>query len=203
MIFLCDFETTGLVKDGVTDYLAQPGIVQVGALVLAGADGDIVQDRMKAEPHHKDWYEPFEEISAFVSMVNPEQNNWEAGAMKVHGIQPEHVAQSPTYFAIHDRLAMMAEGCDTWSGYHTEFDKKVLWFQLLRYGFERSFPWPRLDLDVMKLATEHMSMEGKRGVKRPKLIEIYEKLFGESFAGQHDALEDIRATARVLRELSK
>jgi hypothetical protein len=78
----------------------------------------------------------------------------------------------------------------------------VLWYQLLRYGFERSFPWPRKDLDVMKLAKQRMAMEGKRGLKNPKLVEIYEHLFNESFDA-HDALEDIRATARVLKELSK
>ena len=181
MIFLCDFETTDLVREGVTDFLAQPGIVQVGIVVL--------DDKLK-------------EIDSFQSLVNPEKNNWSEGAMKVHGITPDKVADAPTFFAIFDKLADLAHGCDTWSGYNTKFDKDVLWFQLLRYGFERSFPWPRGDLDVMRLAKDKMQMQGKRGMKNPKLVEIYEHLFNESFDA-HDALEDIRATARVLKELRK
>lgn len=181
MIFLCDFETTGLVKEGVTDFLAQPGIVQIGAIVV--------------DPK-------FKEVASFVTLVNPERAKWEEGAMKVHGITPEQVEQAPTFFAVFDEFARLAQGCDTWGGYHTKFDKDVLWHQLLRYGFERSFPWPRNDLDVMKLAQDRMVMEGKRGMKRPKLVEIYEHLFHETFEA-HDALEDIRATARVLKELSK
>lgn len=190
-IFLCDFETTGLVKDGVTDFLAQPGIVQVGAIVLKekAFKGSLVKNELV-------------EVASFKSLVNPEQGRWEEGAMKTHGITPDMVENSPTFFAIFDELASLAHGCDTWSGYNTKFDKDVLWFQLLRYGFERSFPWPRKDLDVMKLAQERMAMEGKRGMKRPKLIEIYEHLFSETFDA-HDALEDIRATARVLKELRK
>lgn len=183
MIFLCDFETTGLVKDGNPDFLLQPGITQIGVVVL--------NDQLK-------------EVESFKTLVNPEipDARWEAGAIKVTGIGPEHVQGAPTFFAVFDELAKLAEGCDTWSGYNTKFDKDILWFQLLRYGFERSFPWPRNDLDVMKLARERMVMEGKRGGKNPKLIEIYEHLFKESFDA-HDALEDIRATARVLRELKK
>lgn len=180
-LFMLDTETTDLVKEGVTDFLDQPGICQIGIVILD---------------------EKFKEIDSFQSLVNPEKSKWSEGAMKVHGITPDRVKDAPTYFALHDQIADMAEGCSTWSGYNTKFDKDVLWFQLLRYGFERSFPWPRYDLDVMKLASEKMAMQGKRGLKRPKLIEIYEHLFNESFDA-HDALEDIRATARVLKELSK
>ena len=181
MIFLNDFETTGLPKDGNPDFLIQPGIVQIGTVIL---DSDL------------------KEIASYKTYINPEvpDSRWEAGAIKVHKITPDMVQTAPTFFAAFDDFAALAEGCDTWAGYNTKFDKDILWFQLLRYGFERSFPWPRKDLDVMKLASDRLSIEGKRGNKRPKLIEIYEHLFGESFEA-HDALEDIRATARVLREL--
>lgn len=184
MIFLPDFETTGLVKDGVIDFLVQPGIVQIGAVTLDAQ---------------------FNIVRRLNRMCNPEipLARWEPGAMKVHGITPDKVANEPTFFALFDEFAEMAEGCDTWSGYNTKFDQDVLWHQLLRYGFERRFPWPRKEVDVMKLASHRMAMEGKRGTKRPKLIEIYEHLFKESFDGQHDAMADTEATARVLKELSK
>lgn len=42
---------------------------------------------------------------------------------------------------------------------------------------------------------------GKKGYKFPKLIELYQFLFGESFEGAHDALVDVRATLRCYTEL--
>ena len=36
--------------------------------------------------------------------------------------------------------------------------------------------------------------------KNPKLSELHEKLFGEPFEGAHDALNDVRATHRCLKE---
>ena len=184
MIFNCDFETTDLVHAGVSDFLAQPGIVQIGVTILN---------------------DKYDEVSSWKTLVNPEQvrSQWSESAIRVHGITPEMVEDAPTFFAVFDQFAGHAAGCDTWTGYNTKFDKDVLWFQLLRYGFERSFAWPRHDLDAMKLAKDFMAIQGKRGVKPPKLIEIYEHLFpGESFDA-HDALEDVRASARVLKELKK
>lgn len=171
-----DFETTGLVKEGNNDFLVQPGICQIGAVRDDGME--------------------------FSTFINPEVARWEEGAMKVHGITPDSVQGAPTFFAIFPKFAAFVTGCDTWGGYNTKFDKDVLWYQLLRYGFERSFPWPVNDLDVMKSASQRMAMEGKRGTKRPKLVEIYEHLFSEPFEA-HDALADIRATYRVHRELTK
>jgi DNA polymerase III epsilon subunit-like protein len=172
-----DFETTGLLKEGSADFIIQPGIVQIGAVRTDGRE--------------------------FSTLINPElSRDWEAGAMKVHGITPDDVKNAPTFFAIFPKFAEFVTGCDTWFGYNTKFDKDVLWHQLFRYGFERSFPWPVNDLDVMKLASNHMAMQGKRGTKRPKLVEIYEHLFKQPFEA-HDALKDIRATHRVLKELTK
>lgn len=39
--------------------------------------------------------------------------------------------------------------------------------------------------------------------KFPKLIELHEKLFNEGFDGAHDALVDVRATFRCLKELKR
>lgn len=185
MIFFNDFETTGLVKEGVTDFVLQPGIVQIGACVV--------------DP------KTFKIVKRMDTLINPEisEQRWEAGAIKTHGITPAMTADAPTFFAIFDEFASLAEGCDTWGGYNTPFDQNVLWFQLLRYGFERRFPWPRKDMDVMRLASHRMTMEGKRGTKRPKLTEVYEHLFKKPLEAAHNALKDTEATVAVAKELLK
>jgi DNA polymerase III epsilon subunit-like protein len=191
MILFIDTETTGLLKPS-SDFLVQPGICQLAALRLERYP---VVDPQPGAPEYK-WLETAE----FTSLVNPE-TKFEEQATKTHGINSDAVQGSPTFFSLFPSFAEFVLGCDTWAGYNTSFDKKVLAWQLERYGFERNFPWPPKELDVMKLAKNHMEMQGKRGVKPPTLSEVYENLFGESFTA-HDALADIKATVRVWERLN-
>lgn len=177
MILLCDTETTGLLK-GHRDFFGQPGIVQLAAVKL---NDDLV------------------EVDHFNLMVNPEIGKWEDEAIKTHGITPDKVADAPTFFEVGRAFAEFALGCHTFAGYNTEFDKKVLWWQLLRYGLEKNFPWPLRDVDVMKRVSKMIEMQGKRGVKFPTLGEAYQYCFKRDFENAHDALADIRATAEVWR----
>lgn len=177
MILLCDTETTGLLK-GHRDFFGQPGIVQLAAVKL---DDDL------------------KEVGSFNLFVNPEIGKWEQGAMDTHGISPDRVADAPTFFEAGRAFAEFALGCDTFGGYNCKFDKDVLWWQLIRYGLEKNFPWPLRDVDVMKRVSKMMEMQGKRGVKFPTLGEAYQYCFKRDFEGAHDALADIRATAEIWR----
>lgn len=180
MILLIDTETTGLLSKSA-DWIAQPGICQIGAVKL---DDALV------------------EIDSFYSLVNPEAVKWHEEAIKTHGITPDMVADAPTFFEIGPALARFAVGCDVFAGFNTKFDKNVIWFQLLKYGLEKSFPWPPLDVDVMKLASSLMELQGKRGTKNPKLVDAYERFCGKLLADAHNALVDIRATADVWRAIN-
>lgn len=192
MICFIDTETTGLTKPG-SDFIVQPGICQIGAVRLERFP---VVDPQPGAPEYK-WLETAE----FDALINPE-TKFEEQAIKAHGITADRVENAPTFFALFPKFAEFVLGCDTWAGYNIFFDKKVLAFQLERYGFDRNFPWPPKDIDVMKLAKDHMEMQGKRGTKAPTLSEIYEFLFGESFKA-HDALADIKATVRVWERLNE
>jgi len=174
-----DFETTDLLKDGVTDFLAQPGICQVGAMrIRSTMDGLYCDDE-------------------FQSLVNPEIAKWADGAMKVHGLTPEKIVSAPTFFELFPKLAEFVLGCDTWVGYNNPFDVDVLKFQLQRYGFDTSFPWPPKQVDVMTIASKRLNGMGKRGQKRWKLVDAYQEVFGVGFEGAHDAMNDVRATGKL------
>jgi hypothetical protein len=55
-----------------------------------------------------------------------------------------------------------------------------------------------------KPVKEYCALPRKNGgYKPPKLIELHEILFGESFVGAHDAAADVRACARCFFELKK
>lgn len=175
-----DFETTGLPRPG------RPcGIVQIAA---AKWDGE--------------FFLPDEPLT-FSTLINPELEDWEEGAINVHGIKPEDVADAPTFFQIFHDFADFVSGCDEWVGYNPEFDVEVLGIALDRYGFTTHFPWPMYRTDAMALANSHMNMQGRRGSKNPKLVEIYEHLFEKQLDGAHDAMVDVLATIEVLTALEE
>lgn len=184
MIVAIDFETTGLINSASTDPHQQPGIVQIGLVVC---------DNL---------LEPVDKIDQF---INPEIPNykWEPGAIAAHKITFEQVQSAPTLPEFFQELAGAFIGRQYWVGYNNSFDKTILWYQLLRYGLERKFPWPPREIDVMKVADDFLGLEGKRGNKPPRLMEAYELLHGMKFAGWHNALADVEATLSCLRKLYK
>lgn len=182
MFAVIDKETTGLLDEKSEDFMRQPGIVQLGVLIL---DSNMV------------------EVDRLASLVNPDMSaaGWDEKAIEVHGIKPEDVLNSPSYMAIHPSFAELVRGCKYWVGFNNRFDRKVLWYQLLRYGLEKNFPWPPEEIDVMKVSKDKLNTRGKRGTKPVTLGEAYEALVGKPMEGAHDALQDIRGTAELLRIL--
>jgi DNA polymerase-3 subunit epsilon len=179
MLCVYDTETTGL----PSNHKDLPGIIQIAA-ILYDKDGN--------------------EIDTHNTRVNPElkDDQWEAGAIKVNGITPDMTRDWPTFFQILPAFAKFMRRATVLSGYNIlGFDDDVLYKQLVRYGFEKNFPWPYHRLDVMDLAKAHHNEKGKRGNKRPKLTAIYKELFGEELEGAHDALNDVRGTGRVAFEI--
>jgi DNA polymerase III epsilon subunit-like protein len=197
MILLVDFETTGLLN-GSQDFMRQPGICQIGAVKLERAE---VEQEDETPASSSKQRATRARNDSFYTLCNPEISVWEEKAIKTHGITPEAVESAPTFFELGKALARFGVGCSVWAGFHTKFDREVLAWQLLRYGMEKSFPWPPEEYDVMKAAGRVMEQQGKRGVKRPSLSEAYQHFMGRSFEGAHDALSDIRATADVMRKV--
>lgn len=176
-----DFETTGLVEAS-TDWMRQPSIVQIGAALV--------------EERFNNGNGGLSLIDSFQSLVNPERTIPEE-VVKIHGINNEKVKDAPTLFGIFPKFAEFVKGADMWVGYNSKYDRDVLWYQLQRYGFERNFPWPLKEVDVMKLASNNLSGQGKQGVKRWKLVDAYFEAFGRRFEGAHDAMNDVIATAEL------
>lgn len=181
-MIIVDLETTGLLKPDNKDPALQPGIVQIG-LIKLDANYDIERSQS--------W------------LVNPEMPI-EEDATKVHGIDGSKVFRAPTLPALHPEICEWFLGELEWVGFNNEFDRKVLYFALARYGLEARFPWPPNDLDVMKLAKPILNLAGKRDIKHPNLTECYAALHeGKTFAGAHDALNDCLATAACIQKLAE
>lgn len=181
-MIIVDLETTGLPNDTTEDPEQQPGIVQIGLI-------EITNDYHDLKEHS--W------------LVNPEKpiHLWEEDAIKIHGIKPEMVADAPTLPSLLPELAECFRRHSTWVGYNNPFDRKVLYFQVARYGWRWKFPWPSRDVDIMVVGAPVANMAGKQGPKSPKLVELHTHLFGIGFDNAHDALADCRATQRCAQKL--
>jgi len=93
------------------------------------------------------------------------------------------------------------EQCDMLVAHNISFDYNVLGAEMLRYNVKTS---ARKDkICTMHSTTDFVALPGNYGFKWPKLEELYYKLFGEIMEGAHDALFDVKATAKCFFELKK
>lgn len=91
--------------------------------------------------------------------------------------------------------------CEVMIAHNAKFDVPVV-------AAEMNFLGKRADKRPKKICTmlstvNFCAIVNSRGFKWPTLSELHEKLFGEGFDGAHDALADVRATARCFVELYK
>lgn len=127
-----------------------------------------------------------------------------AGAFGVHGISKERTLRLGKPIA--EVLASFKEALrrsDVLIGHNIKFDIGTLQNDInaanLNFSLE-AFP----QICTMRASTEWCrltKLNGKSGFKYPKLIELYRICFGVNFNGEHDALEDARATFKCFFNL--
>ena len=89
--------------------------------------------------------------------------------------------------------------CGLLVAHNYNYDYNVMGSELLRNGLENSLK-DKDHICTMNASTNFCKISGPYGYKWPKLEELYKILFDESF-NAHNALDDIRATARCFWEL--
>ena len=136
-------------------------------------------------------------------LINSEGRIIHPGAQKVHkisteltdlyGISEKYIADILKYFLFNSDLIV---------GHNISFDLDMLKMLLARNGYLISDDiYLKIPIIcTMKASTNLCKLPGKYGYKWPKLTELYDFLFQESFPA-HDALEDIKATRRCYKTL--
>ena len=184
MILFFDTETTGLPVELSDGSVRWPRLVQLACL-LTDSDGN--------------------ELESYCALVRPEGFTIPMPAVAVHGITTEKAMQEGVsikeavgaFLSLYDR-------CDIVVGHNVEFDEGVIGAEIDRlnaWNGRKTKP----TVCTMKPSAELVGIwsERKQDWKWPKLIELHRNLFGSGFEGAHDALCDIRATARCYFELVK
>ena len=187
MYLIFDTETTGLPHNKtapIEDLDNWPRLVQL-AWQLHGPKGELL-----SQGNH---------------IVKPEGFTIPFNAEKIHGISTQRALEAGK-----DLKEVLAEFTEEVKkakvlvGHNIEFDNKIIGAEYLRteQGNELA-DLPNIDTSVETV--EFCQLQGGIGgrLKQPKLIELYEKLFGEGFGDAHDAAYDVDATAKAFFELLK
>jgi DNA polymerase-3 subunit epsilon len=182
VILVLDVETSGLiVRDKPLDAPEQPRIVQLAF---------VVQDKDRRTLH-----------TYSTLMRPPDSNGWAITkeAQQVHGISTETCSR----YGTHPRMALlnvaaMLETVRVLVCFNAGFDLGLIKREVdlleepHREQIMLRLTRPRLRrVDVMKVATT-LTSDGRW----PTLARTHRMLTGEDMAGNHDALEDAKATAR-------
>ncbi|NQZ78042.1 MAG: PHP domain-containing protein, partial [Ekhidna sp.] len=135
-------------------------------------------------------------------IVKPEGFTIPFNAEKIHGISTKHALEvGKNLTEVLDIFSEDVKRAEVLVGHNIEFDNKIIGAEYLRTSKENLLASAR-NIDTAIDTKEFCQLSGGIGgrLKSPKLIELYEKLFGEPFADAHDAAYDVDATSKAFFE---
>jgi DNA polymerase-3 subunit epsilon len=185
MILFADSETSGMLNFKQSyEHPTQPWPVQIAA-ILADDDGRVVQ--------------------SINLLVKSDSRTIHPKAQEVHGLDIETLDKygfvETEVIALFYTLCLKANALVC---HNVSFDQKIFAASLFRcWGAQNANTFMKMPTQcTMKEATDFCKLPGRFGKpKWPKLSELHQILFEESFEGAHDALADIKATMRCYYEL--
>jgi DNA polymerase III epsilon subunit-like protein len=176
LVLVFDTETTGLPNwSAPSDHPDQPHIVSLAA-ELCTPSGEVI--------------ETYNEIVNIGVPIPPETT-------AIHGITDAIAAERgllpkvmlAEFFKLVDRAGLVV-------GYNTSFDLRMVRIQAARhFGEKWDCPIPKDDA-MWIVAKAH-------GIKKPKLIDAHQIVFGKPFDGAHSAMADCSATRAIYFEMVK
>lgn len=185
MYIVFDTETTGLPKDWkapISQVDNWPRLVQLGWMLF--------------DARHE-W------VAEANLIVKPEGFTIPADAARIHGIsQARALAEG---LPLQDVLAQFLQALATAEvvvAHNLDYDEKVMGAEFIRARIRNPFEGKQM-MCTKTAATAYCQLPGNYGYKWPTLGELHSKLFGTGFEDAHNALGDVRATARSFFELRK
>ena len=138
-------------------------------------------------------------------IVKPDGFTIPFNAQKIHGISTDRALEvGEDLRKVLDTFTIDLRRAKVLVGHNIEFDNKIIGAEYLRTNQDNllaEFP----NIDTAEETKQFTQLAGGPGgrLKSPKLIELYEKLFGEGFGDAHDAAYDVDATAKAFFECLK
>lgn len=143
------------------------------------------------------------ELESGEHLIKPENFIIPSNSTAIHGItnekaldegQPLDIVLNKIHQHIKDSECVVA--------HNINFDSKVLGAEFIRNEMTNIIE-EKKKICTMQETIEFCSIKNAYGNKWPKLSELHFKLFADNFENAHDAMSDIRATAKCFWELKK
>lgn len=187
MYLLFDTETNGLPKNykgSPTDVDNWPRIIQLAFMLVD---------------------ENFNEIEKFCHLIRPsgweipKEKFWIENGYSTEKNHAEGIDMAEALYLFTDAI----QSANYLVAHNMDFDYPILCAEMIRSGITSGKKLQRIC--TMKSTTGFCGIAhaNGKGIKWPKLEELHNKLFGIGFDGAHDALADVSATKRCLKELIK
>lgn len=144
-------------------------------------------------------------VSTGNHIIKPEGFTIPFNAEKIHGISTKRALEVGENLAeVLDIFSEDVKRAEVLVGHNIEFDNKIIGAEYLRTERNNLLAEAK-NIDTALDTKEYCQLQGGIGgrLKSPKLIELYEKLFGQPFADAHDAAYDVDATAKAFFECLK
>lgn len=186
MYLIFDTETTGLPKNKnapLTDFENWPRLVQIAWQLHDG------HGKLLSQGNH---------------IVKPEGFTIPFNAEKVHGISTDRAIEvGEDLKEVLAKFSSDVKKAKVLVGHNIEFDNKIIGAEYLRTEQENLLDgYPNIDTGLATIDYCNLLM-GNGRKKMPKLVELYEKLFGHPFEDAHDAAYDVDATSQAFFECLK
>ncbi len=187
MYLIFDTETTGLPHNKtapVEDLDNWPRLVQL-AWQLHDAQGNL--------------------ISSGNHIVRPDGFTIPFNSEKIHGISTARAQEVGEHLDdVLKEFSKDVDQADVLVGHNIEFDNKILGAEYLRCKTANILEGVP-NIDTAEDTKQFCQLPGGPGggLKSPRLLELYEKLFGNPFQDAHDAAYDVDATAKAFFETLK
>lgn len=180
-----DTETTGLPKNWkapVTDLDNWPRLIQI-AWVLYDKEGNMLEEKSH--------------------IVKPEGFEIPKVASDIHGITTEKaLAEGRPLIDVLKEFNQVAGRAQNLVAHNMSYDIMIVHAELLRNKLPCDIE-KKVKTCTKESSTNFCKIDGPYGFKWPKLNELYMKLFNEELKDAHDALVDVKATAKCFWEMKK
>lgn len=151
-------------------------------------------------------YEDDVEVSSGNFLIQPVGFTIPDESIEIHGHTHEQCLNegAPLRIVLNQFWAAV-KASDVLIAHNVDFDKNIVASELYRLGAHAHADHFMMQpmFCTMQSTTDFCKLPGKYGLKWPKLEELYSILFQEQLQNNHDALVDIRATAKCFVELKK
>lgn len=185
MHLIFDTETTGLPqnwKAPITDTHNWPRLVQLAYQVYDD------QANLLKEVNH---------------IIKPDGFEIPKESSDIHGITTQQALENGVDLQrALDEFYVDADQAQHLIAHNTDFDSKIVDCEFIRLN-QSPFLTQTSCICTMKSSTNVCKIPGPYGFKWPRLEQLHEFLFEETFDGAHNALIDVQATARCYFKLKE